>query len=79
MKTVTVYTTSWCGYCKSEMKWLDSKKIPYEAINVEEDKEALSKLEKELGFQIQGVPLTKIGKEFIRGFDKPAIQKALGI
>ncbi|BBZ45462.1 mycoredoxin [Mycobacterium parmense] len=34
---ITVYTTSWCGYCHRLMTVLKSSGIPYEAVDIEHD------------------------------------------
>lgn len=35
--TITMYTTSWCGYCRRLKTQLDSKGIAYNEVNIEED------------------------------------------
>ena len=34
---LTVYTTSWCGYCHRLMTVLKSNAIPYTAVDIEQD------------------------------------------
>ncbi len=34
---LTVYTTSWCGYCHRLMTVLKSNGIPYDAVDIEQD------------------------------------------
>jgi len=34
---LTVYTTSWCGYCHRLMTVLKSSGIPYDAVDIEQD------------------------------------------
>jgi mycoredoxin len=34
---VTVYTTSWCGFCHRLMTVLKSDGIPYDAVDIEQD------------------------------------------
>lgn len=34
---ITVYTTSWCGYCHRLMTVLKSNNIAYEAVDIEHD------------------------------------------
>lgn len=34
---LTVYTTSWCGYCHRLMTVLKSNGIPYETVDIEQD------------------------------------------
>jgi mycoredoxin len=37
---ITVYTTSWCGYCHRLMTVLKSNGIPYETVDIEHDSAA---------------------------------------
>ena len=37
---IKVYATTWCGDCRMARRWLDSRSIPYEWINIEDDDEA---------------------------------------
>jgi mycoredoxin len=34
---LTVYTTSWCGYCHRLMTVLKSNKIPFDVVDIEHD------------------------------------------
>ena len=34
---LTVYTTSWCGYCHRLMTVLKSNKIPFDVVDIEQD------------------------------------------
>ena len=34
---IRIYTTNWCGYCIRAKAILDSKGLPYEEINLDED------------------------------------------
>lgn len=34
--TITMFTTSWCGYCKRLKMQLDREGVPYTEINIEE-------------------------------------------
>ena len=34
---LTVYTTSWCGFCHRLMTVLKSSGIPYDAVDIEQD------------------------------------------
>jgi len=34
--TVTMFTTSWCGYCRNLKKAMDADGIPYREVNIEE-------------------------------------------
>lgn len=72
---VTVYSTSWCGFCHQAKKYFDSIGVKYNDINVEEDQQAAEDMVKKTGQM--GVPVIEIGKEVIVGFDKPKIDTAL--
>src|SRR5437588_8575741 len=37
---IKMYVTTWCGDCRLAKRWFDSRNIPYEWINIEEDEEA---------------------------------------
>ena len=38
--TVTMYSTTWCGYCHRLRKQLDSAGIAYEVVDIEQQPEA---------------------------------------
>lgn len=40
MSTLTVYTTSWCGYCKRLVKQLDRAGVSYSTVDIEADEAA---------------------------------------
>lgn len=74
---VTVYSTSWCAFCHTEMQWLDHLGVKYVSKNVEEDEAAKNELLEKLGGNFQGVPVTDIAGDVILGFNRPALQAAL--
>lgn len=37
MRKVTIYTTTYCGYCKKAKSILERLQIPYDEVNVEGD------------------------------------------
>lgn len=74
---IIIYTTSWCGFCRSEKQYFDSKNIAYIAKDVEKDLEAQKELMEKIGGNFRGVPVTDIGGEIILGFDRPKIDAAL--
>jgi glutaredoxin 3 len=37
MATVQMYTTRWCGYCVRAKTLLESRKIPFEEISLDDD------------------------------------------
>jgi len=74
---VKVYSTSTCPYCVMEKEWLKQNNIEFEDINVGEDKEAAKEMVEKSGQM--GVPVTEINGEWILGFDKEKLKKALGL
>ena len=82
MKQLTIYSTSTCPYCHMEKEYLKSKNIDFVDKVVDTDTEALAEM-----MQLSGqlaVPFTVIKKEVgreekILGFDKPRLDKILGL
>lgn len=75
--TVTVYSTPWCAFCRTEKQWLESLGVAFIAKDIEEDDSAKDELLGKLDGQFQGVPTTDIAGEMIIGFDRPKLQAAL--
>ena len=79
---VTIYSTTWCGFCKKEKEYLTEKGVKFDDVLVDLD-QAKAKEMIDLSGQM-GVPFTVIkadGKDdvHILGFDKPKIDAALGL
>ncbi|AKM79904.1 TPA: NrdH-redoxin [Candidatus Saccharibacteria bacterium] len=74
---ITVYSTTWCAFCHTEMQWLDKLGFSYIAKDIEADKEAYEELMAKLGGNFQGVPVTDIAGDVVLGFDRPKIQEAI--
>ncbi len=72
---VTVYSTTWCGFCHQAKKYFDSIGVKYTDINVEEDQKAAEEMVKKTGQM--GVPVIEIGETTVVGFDRPKIDKLL--
>lgn len=72
---VTVYSTTWCAFCKAAKQYFDSKNVKYNEVDVEQDVAAGQQIVEETGQM--GVPVIRIGKELIVGFDRPKIDAAL--
>jgi mycoredoxin len=47
--TVTMYSTTWCGYCRRLKSQLDREGIAYTEINIEEDPASATFVEKANG------------------------------
>jgi glutaredoxin-like YruB-family protein len=74
---VTIYSTSWCAFCKTEKQWLDKLGVAYTEKDVEADKEAYEELMQKNGGAFQGVPVTDVDGDLVLGFDRPKIDSLL--
>jgi glutaredoxin len=74
---ITIYSTSWCAFCHTEMQWLDKLGIPYISKDIEADKEAYEELMSKNGGAYSGVPVTDVAGDLILGFDRPKLQDAI--
>ncbi len=60
-KHIRIYTTNTCAYCVMVKRWLESKSLAWEEINVEENPDRANE-----AFEISGqlaVPVTVVTKE----------------
>jgi len=74
---IKVYSTPTCGFCTKLKNYLKEQGVPYRDIDISKDTKAGEELVKKTGQQ--GVPQTYIGSTHIVGFDKPKIDKLLGL
>ena len=74
---ITIYSTSWCGYCKMAAKYLNDKKIAFSEKNIEEDADAYKELMGKIGGDFRGVPVIDIDGQIVLGFDRPKIDAAI--
>ncbi len=72
---VIIYSASWCAFCKMAKEYLNSKKVAFKEIDVDEDAEAARAIVAKTGQA--GVPVLEIGDQTILGFDRPRIDQAL--
>lgn len=72
---VVVYGAEWCAPCHALKNYLKSKKVDYKYINVDNDREAGVEIYKKTGWT--AIPITKIGEEYILGFDIEKVNGAL--
>ncbi len=75
-KKITVFTTNTCGYCSMVKKWLDSKGVVYETVNLDENPEMQKTIYEKSGALT--VPVTLIEnedktEEVIIGFNLPRL------
>lgn len=74
-KVVKVYSTTHCPYCVMAKKYLESRKVEFMEINVENDQEKAAEMIEKSGQM--GVPVLEINGEIIVGFNKAEIDRAL--
>ena len=67
MKTIKIYTTNWCGYCKAAKRFFDEKGWNYEEINIEEKNISREELST-IGLSLS-VPQIIMDGEAIGGYD----------
>ncbi len=73
---VKVYSTTSCPWCHKAKDYLKSLKVQFEDINVGENQEAANEMVEKSGQM--GVPVLDVNGTIIVGFDKAAIDTALG-
>jgi glutaredoxin 3 len=74
---VIVYSTQTCPYCNMAKSYLASRNVKYAEVDVGRNPAEGMKMVQETGES--GVPQIKINGQWILGFDRPAIDRALGI
>jgi predicted esterase/glutaredoxin len=74
-KDVELFVTSWCGYCRKLESWMAENKIKHKIYDIEKDSNG-RKLYNQLG-GTGSVPMTRVGKEVIMGYNPGAIKAAL--
>ena len=77
---VIVYKTDWCGVCKKVIAYLDRKKVPYEAKDIEKDPSAAAELKAKAdkaGIKMGSVPVLDVGGELMVGFDRAKLETML--
>jgi len=76
MATVKIYTTPTCAFCQMAKSYFKEKGIEYEEIDVTKDPSKVEEMIKISGQM--GVPVILINGKVILGFNKGAIDDALG-
>ncbi len=77
MAEVTVYSTPVCPWCRKAEEFLKDRNIDFKKVDVSSDRDAAMEMIQKSGQR--GVPVLDIDGTIIIGFDKPAIEQALGI
>ena len=76
MPDVKMFTTTWCGICVHTKRYLKSKNVDFEEIDIEEQTEYGDKIE-ELTGGYRVVPTLEIGGKYYVNPSRPEIDAAL--
>ncbi len=74
---VIIFTTPTCRFCNAAKRYFREKKIKFTDVDVSRDMRAARDMQRRTGQT--GVPVILINNRPIVGFDKPKINKLLGI
>ncbi len=77
MSNVIVYSTVTCPYCHMVKDYLTEKKVGFVDYNVGEDQVKAEEMVKKSGQM--GVPVVEIDGNVIIGFNRPEIDRLLGL
>jgi glutaredoxin-like YruB-family protein len=75
-KKVVVYTAEWCPWCHNVTDFLKQNKIPFEAKNVDDAKNAQEAMKKS---GQAGIPVTDVDGQIVVGFDTAKLKALLKI
>ena len=74
---VIVFSTPTCSYCRKAKRYFRKKQIPFRDVDVSRDQAAVRDMVRRSGQQ--GVHQINIGGKIIVGFDRPKIDRLLGL
>ena len=77
MAKIKIYTTLTCPYCEMAKEYFKGNNIAYESYDVAEDEKAREEMIQKS--KQMGVPVIDIDGKIIVGFNKPEIDKTLGL
>lgn len=73
---VLVYTTSWCGWCRKTLAWLEAEDVPYVNKDIERDPGHRAELVRKTGRT--SIPVVEIDGALVQGFDPRRMRHLLG-
>ena len=76
--SVTVYSTRWCGFCRTVKVFLKQHEVPFEEIDIEENPEYGPMIEKLTG-GYRTVPTLKIGDDYYVNPTRHRLRELLGL
>jgi glutaredoxin-like YruB-family protein len=74
---VIMFSTPTCTYCRKAKQYFRKKQVPFRDVDVSKDQAAARDMVRRSGQQ--GVPQIQIGNQVIVGFDRPKIDRLLGL
>lgn len=74
---VIVFTTPSCTYCNATKRYLREKGVRFKEVDVSRDPAAARDMVRRSGQM--GVPVLDIGGKIVVGFDRPKIDRFLGL
>ncbi len=74
---VIVFSTPTCTYCNMAKQYFRQQKVKFRDVDVSRDQAAARDMTRRSGQM--GVPVIDIGGKIIVGFDRPKIDKLLGL
>lgn len=74
---VIIFTTPTCSFCNMAKKYFRERGIQFKDVDVSRDPAAARDMVRRSGQQ--GVPVIDIGGKIVVGFDRPKIDKLLGL
>ena len=76
-KSVTIYSTPYCVFCKMAKEFFKKNNVKYKEIDVSSDEKGLQHMV-DISKQM-AVPVITIDKEIMVGFNESKLKKTLGI
>ena len=73
---ITLYSTTWCGYCRKARRWFTRNDIPFVEKDIEKDAVGRREYKSKAG-GYSGVPLLDINGEVQRGFSPIKVEGAI--
>lgn len=79
MKKITLFTTTTCAYCGMVKKWLDSKNLTYETVNLDENPERQKEVYEKSGALTVPVTLIEDGdmESVVIGYNLPRLASVI--
>lgn len=74
---VLLFTTPSCSYCRLAKNYLRQRGVPFKDVDVSRDAVAARDMVRRSGQQ--GVPVIDVGGKIIVGFDRPKLDRMLGL